>query len=160
MQSQELRKFARDVRAALAAAVSGFVLAGAGVWAAVSGHEAAIGGAICAGVCGAVVGSTIGVIGASVFSLNRASFAGAVILGLPAAVLIPIFPLKVHEMIWLWAALSSFGSVVAQTGAIAAGNLADRSTAPQRRQFSLRQMLAIFIPVAIFLGYLSHFAQR
>jgi hypothetical protein len=160
MRNPELRKIARDAKAAVAAGLAGFVLAGIAVWTAAADREAVIGGAICAGLGAVLFSSVIGVIGASVCSLRRAGFAGAIIFGLPATILIPLFPLAVREAIWLWAALCSFGSILAQVGALAGGNLAERSNSPERKQFTLLQMLAFFIPVAIFLGYVTHFKTQ
>jgi hypothetical protein len=161
MRWNELRKFKRDGKAAVVATVAGLVLAAIGLSAMRGNCDRTIQGALCVWVCVAVglVSPVIGVAGASVRSLNRASFAGAIVVGLPSALLVIFFRPAIFEGLWLWAASCSFGSILAQVGALAGGTLADRNVSPQSKQFTLRQTLAFFIPVAIFLGYVTHFPK-
>jgi hypothetical protein len=160
MPNDDLRKFARDGKAAVAAGLAGLLLVGVAVWSVAAGRAEVIEGAVCGGICVALFCSSLGVLGTSLRSLNRASLAGAIIIGVPAAILILLFWREIDRGIWLFAAACSFGSIIAQIGAWAGGSLADRNVSPQRKQFTLRQMLAFFIPVAIFLGYVTHFHRR
>lgn len=159
MQRHELHKLARDARAGLAAGFTGYILAGVGVWTATGSRREVIGPALGAATSVAVISMAIGVAGATVRAVKQAGILGAAMLGLPAGIAIPLFPLGIREGIWLWAAICSFGSITAQVGAVAGGSLADRNVSPQRRQFTLGQMLAFFVPVAIFFGYVTHFPK-
>jgi hypothetical protein len=160
MAWNELKKLKRDGKAAIAATVAGFLLAGTGLWTVAKSHEVVVSGLICVGMCVVLLGPVLGVAGASMYSLNRAGLVGAIMVGLPVVLLILLFWQEIHEGVWLLAASCSFGSVLAQVGALAGGSLAERNASPQRKQFTLGQMLVFFIPVAIFLGYVTHFPKR
>ena len=91
---------------------------------------------------------------------NAAAVAGAFIVGLLTAIPLLLFQFGIGEKIWLLAAASSFGSILAQVGAWAGGSLAEGKESPQARQFTLRQIMVFFIPVAVFLGYVSGHLQK
>jgi hypothetical protein len=154
MHDDGLSKFERNGKAAMAAGLAALVLAGIGFWATAND----IGGAVCIGSSAAMLGSVVGVLGASARSLNRASFIGAGIAGLFVA-----FPVElsgsllepVSERLWFFAAVCSLGSILAQIGAVVGGAPANWDERARSMQFTLRQLLAFFIPIAIYFGYVS-----
>ena len=163
MRNKELRKFKRDGKSAIAATLAGLVLAGIGLWTVAKNRQAPLEDSACLTILvmwAMLLSPVIGILGASVYSLNRASLVGAFIVGLPATIPAFLFPRGVGHQVWFLAACFSFGSILGQVGALAGGALAEREVSPQRKQFSLSQMLAFFIPVAIFLGFVTQFPKR
>ena len=64
------------------------------------------------------------------------------------------------ERLWFMAALASLGSTLAQIGFVVGGSAVKRDEPSQIGQFTLKQLLVFFIPVAIYFGYLSgHFSK-
>jgi hypothetical protein len=160
MANRELRKFGRDLRAAMAAEVAGLLLAGVVVWSVIENRGVVTPRSIGWAMCVTLLSPVLGVVGTSVRSLDRASLTGAMIVGLPVAILLLLLRLGIREKIWLLAAASSFGSILAQVGAWAGGSLAEGTESPQAKQFTLRQIMVFFIPVAVFLGYVSGHVQK
>jgi hypothetical protein len=165
MNNDELRKFERRANAAMTAGLTALVLGGGGLGFMTSGLP----GLVCVGCMVAVLGVIVGAAGTSARSLNWASFVGAAIFGIPVAVVILVSAIvslyssslsgsllvDIGESVWFLAAICSLGSVIAQVGAIAGGSTANINSPSQTRQFSLRQLLAFFIPVAVYFGYVS-----
>ncbi len=160
MRDDDLRKFERNGKAAMAAGLAALVLLGIGFWAEVGRKDilSGIGGALCGAGPAAVLGSVIGVVGASARSLNRASLIGAGVLGLFVAFPILLYSgllQPVFDRVWLFAALCSLGSILAQIGAVAGATTGSCDDGARPMQFTLRQLLAFFIPVAVYFGYVS-----
>jgi hypothetical protein len=159
MSNDDLRKFERNGRAALAAGLVALLLVGIGVWANVDKKDVAkaLGGAMCAAIPVAGFGAAIGVVGVHARSLNRASLIGVGIFGLLALPILPARDLvpSVAGRLWLFIALCSLGSILSQIGAVAGGAPTDAGDSSWKMQFTLGQVLAFFIPVAIYFGYVS-----
>jgi hypothetical protein len=158
MPNRELRKLWRDIRAAVAAVLVSVALFGIGFWAAAGGNPDARTPIASGGLCVTLLSPLIGVMGAEVRSLNRAGVIGAGLVGLPAAVVLLAIRENIGESLWAFAAFCSFGSVIAQVGAASAATSEDSSS--RKGQFTLRQLMFFFLPVALFLGYIVHFSNR
>jgi hypothetical protein len=175
MSDGERHRTGRVIKAAVAAGLIGVVLWSA--WVCVPSDYVAkdslyelVSTALLAALCGAI----LGVAGASTDSFRNAGLVGAgimAVVGLPlvAASILPHPPSLVpHSLLnllweslegaWLLAAVCSFGSVVAQVGAVAGGTR--RNDLSRLGQFTLRQLLAFFIPVAIYLGYVGAHTRK
>ena len=154
VSDNRLYKFKRNGKAAIAGGLAALALMGIACWgkADVKDLKLAVAGAVCAGLPVMLLGAVVGVVGASVGSLNHASLIGAAALGLFVG-----FPVLLRldvDGVWLLVAICSFGSILAQAGAVAGGT-ARGDEAAQRTQFTLGHLLAFFIPVALYLGYVS-----
>jgi hypothetical protein len=160
MANRELRKLERDAKAATAAGLAGFALAVIGLWAVPEDRSVAIQFAVCGGFVAAIFSPVVGVAGASARSLNHASLIGACIVGIPVAFLNFLFRRAIGDSVWLFAAFCSLGSILAQVGAVAAATATTENRPSPMRQFTIRQSLAFFIPVAIYFGYVTHFTRK
>jgi hypothetical protein len=163
MRDDELREFERNVRAAIVAGLAGLLLGGIGLWAAANREDRALGGVLCGGFAAAIFGAAVGVAGASARSLGRAAVIGVGIAGLFVA-----FPMSLAgslvepriDRLWFFAALCSLGSILAQIGAVVGGTAATPEKPARMRQFTIRQLMALFIPVAVYFGYVSAHMRR
>jgi hypothetical protein len=158
MRDDELREFERNARAAIAAGFAGLLLGGIGLWAAASRQDRAMGGLLCGGLAAAIFGAAVGIAGASARSLSRAALIGAGIAGLFIAFPILLAGSLVEpqaDRLWFFAALCSLGSILAQIGLVVGGTPATRDRPARMRQFTIRQLMALAITVAVYFGYVS-----
>ncbi len=171
MRDDEVRRFEWRGNAGMTGAIVAFVLGGIGT------GELWPPGFLCVGLVVAILGAIAGSRGASARTLAQASLIGGWVFGFPATLVVVLFDLKyvdlehfafheylVHhyphyqyevvQQVWFLIAFSSLGIICAFTGRIVAGDAGtdEPSTA---RQFTLRQLMAFFIPVAIYLGYVT-----
>lgn len=166
----DLTKFERIGKAAMAGGLTAFVLAeiwlGAIASRAFAGekdHAAIVVVLACMGIPAMAVGAIIGIIGGGVCSFNRARLIGAVIFGLLTGPYVvfssdPAWP--VVDRVWLFAALCSCGSIIAQLGDVASRTTPRAEEDSRPMQFTLMDVLAFFIPVAIFLGFVSSYMRK
>ncbi len=154
-----LYKFKRNGKAAIAGGLAALALVDVACWdkADVKDIKLAVLGAVCPALPVLVLGAVVGVVGASVGSFNYAGLIGAATLGLfvgfPVVLYRDLLRLGADD-VWLLVAICSFGSILAQAGAVAGGT-ARGDEAPRRTQFTLGHLLAFFIPVALYFGYVS-----
>ena len=173
MSDDSLYKFERNGKAIMAAGISGLVLGGIGICAVSEKNLNAIPGFVCGGFAATSIGAILGLAGASTRSLNRASLAGACIAGIGGIVVAVLLilspkpslsprnlPQELWQGTWLVAAAASFGSILAQVGALAGATTTTSDIPSPTRQFTLRQLLAFFIPVAIYFGYVSMMMRK
>ncbi len=108
----------------------------------------------------------MGIAGAARRLSFRATAIGAVVLALFAwtALLVPASDPRevnaiwtIREQVWLIAAICAVLSVSSYAGALAGGETSEEGHRPT--QFSLRELFLVFIPVAVFFGYLGHLVQ-
>ncbi len=147
-------------RAGFAGALAGVVLGAIGLWAAEpenapAGRLPALAAGAFAGV---FPGYIVGMIGTAARTPNRASLVGACLVGLPALLWNCREPTINHlEQVVGFAAL---GSIVCQVGAVASGTAACGTRQPEKIQFTTKQLLMFFIPVAIYFGYVSTLMRK
>jgi hypothetical protein len=164
MHDDEVRRLERSGNAAMTAGLAALVLGGLGfgvVW--------GIPGTVCVGCMIGVLGAIVGVLSASAKSLSRASLAGAAVFGLPAAFVIVLLDISSYDakypfdqllyltaqQVWFLVAFSSLGSIIAHVGRSVGGRSAGAGGWSSARQFTLKQLMALFIPVALYLGYIT-----
>ena len=143
--------------AGFAGGLAGLVLGVIGLWAARQ-REALTGGpdGLIAGAIGAaILGYTVGMIGAAARTPNRAGLVGACVVGLPTLLWCSTQHELIEAQLWRFAGFASLGSILCQVGAVASGTAACGTKQPEKIQFTVRQFLMFFIPVAIYFGYLS-----
>lgn len=147
-------------RAGFAGALAGVVLGAIGLWAAEP--ENAPAGRLPALAAGAFIGVfpgyVVGMIGAAARTPNRAGLVGACLVGLPALLWTCKEPTGSHldQMV----GLAALGSIVCQVGAVASGTAACGAKRPEKIQFTVRQLLTFFIPVAVYFGYVSTLMRK
>jgi hypothetical protein len=161
MRDEDLRLLERKGNAGIAAAVVAFLLGGiclgGGDW------------PLCFTPFIAALGAVVGVEAALAKSLLRASLVGAAVFGLSAAIVAGVLDVSLYycdhsypfsnlmhyiaREPWFLAAFSSLGSITAYVGR-SVGGVAAADGRPTR-QFSLIQLMGLFIPVAIYLGYVA-----
>jgi hypothetical protein len=156
MGDDEQREIRWIGRAGTASGCVGLALAWLGLWAAGDG-------VLPMNVLGAIflwgAGSLVGWIGAAARSPGRASVIGTIAVGLPAVFLVS--PSQwVLQQAWLVAGFAATGSILAQVGAVASGTAACGHERPHRIQFTMRQILIFFIPVAVYCGCLHALMRK
>ncbi|MFZ1936798.1 MAG: hypothetical protein WCB27_00910 [Thermoguttaceae bacterium] len=150
-------------KAGFAGGLATFVLGGIGffVLARVKGPtelsdlRAVVGSALAA----AIPGSVIGMIGTAARTPGRASLVGACLVGLPM-LLWGEYREPISAQLWRIAGFAALGSILCQVGAVASGTAACGTRQPEKIQFTVRQFLMFFIPVAIYFGYLRTLMQK
>jgi hypothetical protein len=158
---EEAREIGRGRRAAV---VAGLVAVGLGFGACLAagkGSLNAVWAALCAAPFTAIFGVIAGAAGASKKTLDRAGLFGAAALGalsvIPAAADNSPLPL---DRVWFVAFACAVGSICAQAAWMVGGLAPSDPSRPKPGQFTLRQLLAFFIPVAIYLGYIRYLLDR
>lgn len=163
MTDERPQDFQLNAKGVLAAAIATPLLASIGFLLVAPNMMSALSGMICIGAAAAILGSAVGVISASTRSLARASLIGAGAFGLLVA-----FPVllagsllaPMAERIWFFITVCALGSIVAQVAAAVGGTANKQSASPRAGQFTLRQLLAFFIPVAIYFGYIGTHVRK
>jgi hypothetical protein len=160
MTDDERRESRWIGRAGFAGGLAGLALGVIGLWAA-SQHDPLMGRPDIANAIGtAILGYTIGMIGAAARTPNRANFVGACVVGLPTLLWCSNQLEPIAAQLWRFAGLASLGSILCQVGAVASGTAACGTRQPEKIQFTVRQFLMFFIPVAIYFGYLSTLMRK
>jgi hypothetical protein len=161
MTDDERREARWIGRAQFAAGLVGAMLSGIGFWAAgqrdvpKAGVEALFAGVL----VGVFPGYVIGMIGAAARTPGRASLVGACLVGLPM-LLWGEYREPISVQLWRIAGFAALGSILCQVGAVASGTAACGTKQPEKIQFTVRQFLVFFIPVAIYFGYLRTLMQK
>jgi hypothetical protein len=114
----------------------------------------------------AIAGGGMGIAGSARRVAFRATATGAVLFALLAEI-IPLLPASapgyvdtlpsVYAQTWRFAALASFLSLTSYAGAFAAGERSEDGWRPM--QLSLRELFLVFVPFAVFCGYISQRAM-
>lgn len=175
MRDDKARKPRRYTRAAIAGGVAAIVLAGIAAGTVPSNilqnvppnPHVALKPWIALGTLLAILGAGMGIAGSARRIAFRATAAGAVALALLAWTT-PLVPApdpndvdalwRTAEDVWMLAAVVAVFSISSFAGALAGGKPSEDGRGPM--QFSMCELLLVFLPFAVFMGYVGHFVRK